>query len=135
MAHKKVVDKIKEKWRKSDGFDIGTKPDFDPVTLGVDFIGREYQDGRILLAVEVDTWRKPRRSWLKLADLRAENKVWIHITDSKAAKVDFSDAINNLKDLLRVRQEDEKCFGNFIAILKTPEDLSYEDLFNPSHST
>ena len=122
-VHQRVIDKISEEWNKTSGFGRGVKPDLDPVALSIDFVGREYPDGKILLAIEVDTWKRHRHSLLKLADVRAESKIWIYATNDIAAKSHFEKTIGEIRSLLRTRNEDKLSFGCFAAILLTPEDF------------
>jgi len=126
-AHAIVVDAIKDAWDDTDGFGIGVTYEFERLTHGIDFVGRD-QSGKIAVAIEVDRWRRPTRSWIKLADVRSENKAWIFITDSKVAKKEFQGAIRQVRRLFKTRHEDITTFGKFIAVLKTPEDFDIKEI-------
>lgn len=118
-AHEKIIDEIRTKWRETDGFGKA-KAAFSPRggTYGLDFLGRDFERGRILLAVEVDTWWMTIGSWQKLADIRAENKVWVYVPRDEKAKQLFDDAIVEITDLLRSRGEKKQNFGNFCLFMK-----------------
>jgi hypothetical protein len=124
QAHKKVTDEILKAWRESNGFGKA-RAAFTPKggTYGIDIVGRDWERGKILLAVEVDTWFRPYHSWMKLSDIRSENKIWIYLTNDKKAQYNFNEAINEIKALLNSRGEDKTTFGNFVAFLKTPNDF------------
>lgn len=123
-AHKKVTDEILRIWRDTGGFDKA-KAAFTPKggTYGIDILGRDWERGRILLAVEVDTWFRAYGSWMKLADVRSENKVWIYLTNDRKAKENFEEAITEINALLKARGEDKATFGNFVTFMKTPSDF------------
>jgi len=93
---------------------------------GVDYLKRaSYSDGRIELAIEVDRW--PRiDSWRKLADIRANDKVWIFVPDEERVRF-FEDAIERIQDLLNSRREDET-LGNFVTIMKTPDKFEVKEI-------
>lgn len=103
------------------------------LTLGLDFSGREYSDGRILLAGEVDVlrWRKPRSSILKLCDVRAKNKILILVGPSGKEEVYtyFYEIVEDAKHLIQARQEKKKAFGEFLVVMKTPDDFRIRDIF------
>jgi hypothetical protein len=76
-AHNKVVDAVCRWWIQTYGFTPKGE------TLGLDFLGRETAQGRILLTVEIDLWNRPYPSWRKLMDIRAVNKVWVLLRKSQ----------------------------------------------------
>ena len=132
IAHERIIDELTEKWRATNGFGeaiIAYSPKGG--TYGIDFLGREFERGRILLAVEVDSWFRTVGSWMKLSDIRSKNKIWIYITDweEDKARQNFGEAINEIKALLRSRKEDKVDFGNFVAFMKTPDVFQPEVIF------
>ena len=100
-------------------------------TYGIDVVGRDWERGKILLAIEVDTWFRPYGSWMKLSDIRSEDKVWIYLTNDKKAQENFEDAIKEIRALLKARGEDKTTFGNFAVFLKTPDpkDFKFKRVF------
>jgi hypothetical protein len=123
-AHRKVTEGILKRWRETDGFGIA-KIAYTPRgrTYGIDVIGRDYERGKILMSVEVDTWHRPIGSWMKLLDIRSENKVWIYVTKQPKEKAEenFRESIEEIKALISARKEESHTMGNFVAFLKTPE--------------
>lgn len=121
-AHPKAIEAFNDFW-------FNKYPYIEKYSLqDVDFVGRERQpEGRILVAMEVDVgWWRALRSCVKLANLRAENKIWIHITDSEDAKEDFQSALKDIQKLLKIRAETKESFGNFIGFLKTPNPKDFQ---------
>lgn len=120
-AHKKVTDEVLKAWRETNGFGKA-KAAFTPKggTYGIDIVGRDWERGKILLAMEVDTGFRPYSSWMKLLDIRSENKVWVYLTNDKKADDNFVDAIGEINALLKSRGEDKAMMGDFIAFMKTP---------------
>jgi len=119
-GHDKVVNVIRDYWDE--------KHPFIPVysAHGIDYVGRKTSQGLIELAVEVDSssWRV-RDSCMKLADIRAKDKIWIYVTNSETAEENFEDALRDIDIILRIRNEPKETFGNFVAFLKTrnPKDF------------
>ena len=114
-AHDIVVDKIYKYWDEKHPY-ISEYSEY-----GIDMVGREMSQGPIKLAVEVDAgWWRIRPSFMKLADIRATNKIWIHISDSTTARKDFDKALNEIDKLIRIRKETKETFENFAIFLKTP---------------
>lgn len=128
-AHKKVVDAISTAWHETNGWGLA-KVAFAPKggTYGIDFVGREWEQGKISLAVEVDTWFRPYRSWMKLTDIRSINKIWVYLTNDKRARENFEEAISEINALLKARGEDKATLGNFIAIMKTPREFQVKEI-------
>lgn len=128
-AHKKVTDAILTAWRETNGWGTA-KAAFTPKggTYGIDVIGRDWERGRIVLAVEVDTWFRAYGSWMKLADIRAANKIWVYLTNDKRAQENFEEAISEINALLKARSEDKATFGNFVAFMKTPHELQMKEI-------
>lgn len=91
-------------------------------------VGKEgFPEGHILVAMEVDAgWWRALRSCVKLANTRAENKIWVHITDSEDAKEDFENALKDIQKLLKMRNETKESFGNFATFLKTPDPKTFK---------
>jgi hypothetical protein len=120
LAHEKITDMLEELM------------EYDPWSkrYGIDFINREERAyGKIRLAVEVDSWWRPHGSWMKLADIRAENKLWIYITNSPEADRFFENGLKELSRFLKSRKESKETFGNFIAIMKTLKDFKIVNVF------
>ena len=94
---------------------------------GIDLVIREdgrYPWGKIELAVEVDTWWRPIRSWLKLLDVRAASKMWIYVPpkrDFGRADKRFEDAVEMLTDLVKSRGETAETAGRLVAVMKKPD--------------
>jgi len=87
-------------------------------------------EGPILVAVEVDAgWWRVIESCVKLANIRAEYKIWIHVTNDGNAKENFNRALNDIRKILTMRAETKENFGNFVAFLKTPKDLQMKTIF------
>lgn len=126
-AHKKIVNAIKLWWLKTHPFVEGN-------TLGLDFLGRVSAGGEILLAVEVDTTKQPMLSWMKLADIRADNKIWIYLPKPKSKKPndEFKLAVkiygSYLKDRFKGSKVKKIC-GQFIAFLKTPKIFKMKKIY------
>jgi hypothetical protein len=120
LAHNAVVDAIGKWWEEDRSIYLETYGE------RIDFVGREMAHGKILLAVEVDRGHRAQRSWDKLADTCAENKVWIYISDSKSAPQRFDEAKGNIHRFLRLRGEDLSTFGKFAVAMKTPTEFKAE---------
>jgi len=118
-VHAMIINEIREYWITNLGIYISS-----PTMYDIDFVGREKGEvGRIILASEIDLGSRRQRSWLKLADIRSENKIWIYITKHpvKRAEYRFKGALELIQELLKFREEDTSTFGRFAAIMKTPE--------------
>lgn len=72
IAHRNIINALCSEWSRK--FRVYPQGDFEGYKI--DFIGRQKEIGRILLAVEIDTGDN-EKSWLKLADINAICKVWI----------------------------------------------------------
>ena len=128
-AHRKITERTLIKWRETRGFGLAKMP-FAPRggTYGIDVVGRDYERGKILMSVEVDTWHRPYGSWMKLLDIRSDNKIWIYVTNhpEQKAKANFEESIGEIKGLISAREEDKSTLGNFVAFLKTPATFKKE---------
>ena len=124
-VHELVIETIAEKWQKEKEMFL------DKYGERIDFVGREIDSrhGKIALAIEVDRWHRAIRSWTKLADIRAENKIWIFVTKDKRAKTYFNRAMKEIYRLLKFRNEDKSTFGKFATMLKTPTDFEMKWIF------
>jgi len=121
-AHGKIIEKLKEYW-----FD--KYPYIEKYGLqNIDFLGKEAQpEGHILVAVEVDAgWWRAIGSCVKLANIRAKNKIWIYVTAEENAEENFKRALKDIQKLLKMRNETKESFGNFVAFLKTPKGLKMQ---------
>lgn len=97
---------------------------------GIDYVKREARDpkyGRIELEVEVDRLPWSYRSWKKLIDIRSDNNVWILVPDEKRVE-DFEWAVDQIREIISSRGEDETTIGRFIAILKRPDKFKVEEI-------
>ena len=124
-AHGKIIEAFKEYW-------FSKYPYIEKYGLqNIDFLGKEVQpEGRILVAMEVDAgWWRAIRSCVKLANIRAKNKIWIYVTTEENAEENFERALKDIQKLLRIRNETKESFGNFVAFLKTPSVLKKEYIF------
>jgi len=130
-AHRKVTEGILENWRRTEGFGLAKIP-FAPRggTYGIDVIGRDYERGKILMSVEVDTWHRPYGSWMKLLDIRSDNKFWIYVTSrpEQKARDNFKESIGEIRALIGARKDQKPTLGNFVAFLKTPSVLEKETI-------
>jgi len=128
-AHRKITEGILENWRRTEGFGLAKIP-FAPRggTYGIDVIGRDYERGKILMSVEVDTWHLPYASWMKLLDIRSDNKFWIYVTNypEQKARGNFKESIGEINALISSRKEEKSTLGNFVAFLKTSSVLEKE---------
>jgi len=118
-AHSKVIDAFIQFWNtKYEYFERYGQQD-------VDFMGKDGRpEGHIILAMEVDARASGGlKNCVKLANIRSENKIWIHISSSGDAKENFDKSLVDIRRLLTIRKETKETFGNFVAFLKTPEDL------------
>lgn len=122
-VHSKIIDEIGKWWCTERRLYTERFSQY-----GIDFVGREENFGRIMIATEVDRGHRAQRSWNKLADIRAENKIWIYVTDRpiKQAEHRFKVALDTIRRFLEFRGEDVSSFGKFAAILKTPKDFKIE---------
>jgi hypothetical protein len=65
-------------------------------------------------------WWRARDSVMKLADIRANLKVWINISNKENSEKDFDRALKDIQTILKIRNETKETFGNFLVFLKTP---------------
>jgi len=122
-AHNAVVDAIGGWWEETRSVYLERYGKY------IDFVGREKEHGKIELAVEVDRGHKAQGSWDKLADINAENKMWIYLTDSQRAPARFDEALRMIKRYLLFRGAELARFGNFVVAMKTPTDFKAEYMF------
>ncbi|MEM3693678.1 MAG: hypothetical protein QXI39_06635 [Candidatus Bathyarchaeia archaeon] len=128
-AHEKVIEALRKKWLETRGFGRAKAPYVPPGgTYGIDFLGRDFERGRIILAVEVDSWPKAIVSWQKLADIRAPYKIWIYLARDERAQLDFKFAIYEIINFLRSRDERRDEFGNLVVFMKGPKDVFREEV-------
>ncbi len=122
LAHGKVIEAISDYWEKKYTYieDYGFQD--------IDYLGKkELAEGPILLAFEVDTgWWRSIISCVKLANIRAENKIWVHATDSEKPQEDFQQGLKRIQKLLKIRNERKDTFGHFVAFLKTPNPEDFQ---------
>lgn len=128
ISHQRVVDGILDVWRQTKGFGRAWHTTVTHAEeLGIDFIGKEWGGGKILLAVEVDTRHQATGSWRKLSDIRTENRVWVYLTKAESeAERNFADAIELIKVFLRDRGETRDSYGELVAVLRTPSEFKVE---------
>lgn len=81
----------------------------------IDFVGREKNHGKIVLAIEVDRGHRAQRSWDKLVNINADNKIWIYVTDPERASAHFDEAKKAIRRFLRFRGVEATKFGKFKA--------------------
>lgn len=128
--HQKVVEHLRDYWQKTRGLFLER-----PGEMGLDFTGSQKEHGKFKLAIEVDGGHKAFRSWRKLANIRAENKIWIYIPNILRIRAEegverrFKEAKKLIQDLLNFRGENVKDFGKFAILLKTPSTLKVEWVF------
>ncbi len=117
-VHFVIIKEVGKQWSIKTGVYTEKFTDF-----GIDFIGRKMNYGKIILAMEVDQGHRGQRSWTKLADIRAEIKMWVYITDKPTMQAEryFKLALDTINRFLKFRGEDQASFGKFAAVLKTPE--------------
>jgi len=129
-VHSIIINEIGRKWNKDRGLYTEKFSQY-----GIDFVGREKNFGKIILATEVDRGHSAQRSWNKLADIRSENKLWVYVTDKPDAQAErlFKSLLNNIRRFLEFRGEDVSSFGKFAAILKTPKDFKFEWILTDRH--
>jgi len=118
-AHSQVIDAFKKYWNNK-------YPYFERYGQQyIDFVGKDGRaKGHILLVMEVDARASGGvKNCVKLANTRSTNKVWIHISRSEDAQEQFDRALYDIQRLLVMREEDKESFGNFVAFLKTSEEV------------
>jgi hypothetical protein len=122
-AHDKVVNAIRDFWE-------GKYPFIQEYSAhGIDYVGRKLSQGPIELAVEVDEgWWRARDSVMKLADIRANLKVWINISNKENSEKDFDRALKDIQTILKIRNETKETFGNFLVFLKTPNPKDFKKI-------
>ena len=121
-AHSRVIDAFRDYW-------FGRQPYIERYSQQyIDFIGKDGQaEGHIIVAMEVDAkWHGGQKNCVKLANIRARNKIWIHISNSEDAKENFQKALKKIHQLIQMRGETKELFGNFEAFLKTPRPEDFE---------
>ena len=128
-AHEKVINCLRDAWINSCGFGKA-KVAYSPPggTLGIDFLGRDFERGKILIAVEVDLGWMAVGSWQKLADIRALYKIWVYVARN-GGQPWFERGVQELKAFLKSRGETKEDFGNFVAFLKSPSILHMQEIF------
>ena len=126
--HENIIEAFRNKWIETDGFGKARAPYTPPGgNYGLDFLGRDFERGRIVLAMEVDSWFRTIGSWQKLADIRAPYKIWIYLARDEKAKKNFGNSVDEIKTFLKSRDEKIEDFGNFIAFMKGPKDIFVEE--------
>ena len=130
IAHQKVVAQLLDAWQQTRGFGKAKHGfQLSSEALGIDFVGREWGAGGIVVAVEVDTGHLAHSSWTKLCDIRTEYRVWVYLTrDENVAEENFGESVGKIKLLLRERSERRAFFGELLAILKTPTKFEVETI-------
>lgn len=128
VVHEKVVNGISDEWDNTNGFGSSTRPiPFIPKRkrYGIDVVGKTTQYGRILLAIEVDRGSMPYYNWSKLIDIRSKNKIWVYLTNKPRARAEriFQNSVKELRKILQKRNENKDECGNFVAMMKTPNEL------------
>ena len=101
--HSKILEDIQDEWNKC------KEPVFEERAFQIDFVGRSFaRQGKIELAIEVDTWFKPIGNWVKLLDINAPNKVWIYVCREKdKAESNLQIALREFRKLAKLRCEDK----------------------------
>ena len=58
-AHEKIIEALRNEWLKTEGFGLARASYTPPGgTYGIDFLGREFERGKIIIAVEIDSWSR-----------------------------------------------------------------------------
>jgi hypothetical protein len=127
-AHEKVIEFLRKRWLGTNGFGKARAPYAPPGgTYGIDFLGRDFERGRIIVATEVDSWFRTIGSWQKLADIRASYKIWIYLARDEKSQRNFGDAIDEIKTFLASRDEKKEDFGAFVVLMKGPKNIFKEE--------
>ena len=134
VVHDKVVNGISDEWDNTNGFGCSMTPiPFIPKRkrYGIDVVGKITQYGKILLAMEVDRGSMPYYNWSKLIDIRSKNKIWVYLTSKPRARAEkaFRISVKELRKILQKRNENRDECGNFVAMMKTPNELKTEPMF------
>lgn len=110
--HARVIEALRDEWSKC------KEPVMEERAFQIDFVGRSFaRHGKIELAIEVDTWHKPIGNWVKLLDINAVFKIWIHICKEKdRADERLQEALKEFRKLARYRGEDET--NNVVIFMK-----------------
>ena len=110
--HAKVLDAVRDEWSKS------KQPVMEERAFQIDFVGRSFpRHGKIELAIEVDTWHKPLGNWVKLLDINATSKIWIHICREKdRANERIQAALKEFRKLAQYRSKDKT--NNVVIFMK-----------------
>lgn len=112
LIHTKVLDAVRDEWCKS------KEPVMEERAFQIDFVGRSFpRHGKIELAIEVDTWHKPLGNWVKLLDINATTKMWIHICrDKDKAYERIQEALKEFRKLAQYRSENKT--NNVVVFMK-----------------
>jgi len=126
--HENIIEAFRNRWIETNGFGKARAP-FTPRgrTYGIDFLGRDFERGRVVLAMEVDSWFMTIGSWQKLADIRAPYKIWIYLARDEKLQRNFREVIKDIKTFLKSRDEKKEDFGRFMAFMKGPKDIFKEE--------
>jgi len=126
--HENIIEAFRNVWIETEGFGMARAP-FAPRgnTYGLDFLGRDFERGRVILAMEVDSWFATIGSWQKLADIRAPYKIWIYLARDEKARQNFGEAIKEIRTFIKSRDEKREDFGNFTVFMKGPKDIFVEE--------
>ncbi len=115
---------VHQKIRESLAKKASTFVDYPVLKYGqhdIDVLIRRRAGGdKILLAAEVDTGHLPYGNWVKLMDIRADNKMWIYITHYPQVKELLKESNEKFQEILRWRNEDSSSLGKFVLVLKSP---------------
>lgn len=86
---------------------------------------------KVLFAAEVDTGHLPHGNWVKLVDIRADNKMWVYLTDHPQAQATelFQEGVKQIREMLKYRDEDKLSFGKFVLVLKSLQAFKVVDAF------
>lgn len=110
--HARVLDALRDRWSEC------KEPVMEERAFQIDFVGRSFaRQGKIELAIEVDTWHKPLGNWVKLLDVTATAKMWIYVCREKdRANERLQGALREFRTLARYRGEDET--NNVVIFMK-----------------
>jgi len=114
--HERILDALKEEWNKC------RTPVLQETAFQIDFVGRISPGyGKMELTVEVDTWFKPIRNWIKLLDINASNKIWVYLCREKdKATAHLEDGIKEFRKLARLREENKD--NNITIYMKVADE-------------
>jgi len=113
--HSRILEAIDDEWNRT------SIPRFEERAFQIDFVGRTFaRHGKMVLAIEVDTYFKPTGNWVKLLDINSENKIWIYVSKERdRANSDFESAVKQFRKLAKLRNEDEN--NQVIIFMKVAE--------------